>query len=203
MKFIKLNLQVINAEFFFFFFFAGSKTVLESAKESAHIIQCQTHLHSYVLVIPLVDFSLPLSWQQFPLPLLPLGPSLLHIFLGCSSSNKAINTCGISVSEAPVARSVSWHCWALGCHHFCFCRCFCFSLWCFSLPTLTSLFRISNYSLLRLFKVSFSHIVHVSGAKWTFLYHQKNGTFSLVITLDHCHRRESKFHRNNWTAKWF
>ena len=110
MKFIKLNLQVINAEFFFFFFFAGSKTVLESAKESAHIIQCQTHLHSHVLVIPLVDFSLPLSWQQFPLPLVPLGPSLLHIFLGCSSSNKAINTCGISVSEAPVARSVSWHC---------------------------------------------------------------------------------------------
>ena len=100
-----------------FFFFAGSKTVLESAKESAHIIQCQTHLHSHVLVIPLVDFSLPLSWQQFPLPLVPLGPSLLHIFLGCSSSNKAMNTCGISVSEAPVARSVSWHCWALGCHH--------------------------------------------------------------------------------------
>ena len=86
---------------------------------------------------------------------------------------------------------------------FCFCRCFCFSLWCFSLPTLTSLFPISNYSLLRLFKVSFSHIVHVSWAKWTFLYHQKNSTFSLVITLDHCHRRESKFHRNNWTAKWF
>lgn len=157
----------------FFFFFAGSKTVLESAKESAHIIQCQTHLHSHVLVIPLVDFSLLLSWQQFPLPFVPLGPSLLHIFLGFSSSNKAINTCGVSVSETPVARSVSWHCWALGCHHFCFCRCFCFSLWCFSLPALTSLFPISNYSLLRLFKVSLSHIVHVSGAKWSFLYHQK------------------------------
>lgn len=62
------------------YFFSGSKIVLESAKEPAHIIQCQTHLHSYVLVIPLVDFSLLLSWQPFPLPLVPLGPSLLHIF---------------------------------------------------------------------------------------------------------------------------
>lgn len=79
--------------------FSGSKIVLESAKESAHIIQCQTHLHSYVLVIPLVDFSLLLSWQPFPLPLVPLGPCLVHIFLGCFSCNKAINTCGISVSK--------------------------------------------------------------------------------------------------------
>lgn len=55
------------------FFFSGSKIVLESAKELAHIIQCQTHLHSNVLVIPLVDFSLPLLWQPFPLPLVPLG----------------------------------------------------------------------------------------------------------------------------------
>lgn len=192
---------MINAEFFFFF--AGPKTVLESAKESAHIIQCQTHLHSHVLVIPLVDFSLLLSWQRFPLPLVPLGPSLLHMFLGRSSSNKAINTCGISVSEAPVARSVSWHYWALGCHYFFFCRCFCFSLWCFSLPTLTSLFSISNYSLLKLFKVSiFSHSPCFWG-QMTISLSSKNSTFSLVITLYHCHRRESKFHRNNWTAKWF
>lgn len=83
--------------------------MLESAKELADIIQCQTHLHSYVLVIPLVDFSLPLSWQPFPLPLVPLGPSFVHIFLGRFSPNKAINTCGISVAEAlatcPVSRT--------------------------------------------------------------------------------------------------
>lgn len=83
--------------------------MLESAKELAHIIQCQTHLHSCVLVIPLVDFALPLSWQPFPLSLVPLGPSLVHIFLGRFSPNKAINTCGISVAEAlatgPVSRA--------------------------------------------------------------------------------------------------
>lgn len=90
--------------------FSGSEIVLESAKEWVHIIQCQTHLHSYVLVIPLVDFSLLLSWQPFPLPLVPLGPSLVHLFLGCFSSNKAINTCAISVSEAGVTCSVSWQC---------------------------------------------------------------------------------------------
>lgn len=157
----------------FFFFFAGSKTVLESAKESTHIIQCQTHLHSHVLVIPLVDFSLLLSWQRFPLPFVSLGPSLLHIFLGFSSSNKAINTWpSISVRSpsGPLCLLALLSTWLPS---FLLCRCFCFSLWCFSLPTLTSLFPISNYSLLRLFKVSLSHIVHVSGAKWSFLYHQK------------------------------
>ena len=132
-------------------FFSGSKIVLESAKESAHIIQCQTHLHSYVLVIPLVDFSLPLSWQRFPLSLVPLGPSLLHIFLGRSSSNKAINTVAY-LYQKPQRPVLS-----LGFHPFCFWGCFCSSLWCFSLPILISLLTVSNYSLLRLFKVSFFH----------------------------------------------
>lgn len=146
-------------------FFSGSKIVLESAKESAHIIQCQTHLHSDVLVIPLVDFSLPLSWQRFPLSLAPLGPSLLHIFLGRSSSNKAINT------VAYLYQKPQWPVLSLGFHPFCFCGCFCFSLWCFSLPILISLLTVFNYSLLRLFKVSFFHTYSMC-IKWPSLYHQ-------------------------------
>lgn len=167
-------------------FFPSSKIVLGSAKEWVHIIQCQIHLHSHVLVIPLVDSSLLLSWQPFPLPLVPLGPGIVHLFLGCFSSNKAINTvtCLYWKLERP---GLPFQMLSVHFPSFCLEGALVsilvvhFSKW---------LFAASKYNIFG-FKASIfpTHTICLLNNP---LRHRWKSTFSLVVTWDGCHRKGSQ-----------
>lgn len=148
------------------------------------------------LVIPLVDFSLQLSWQPFPLPLVPLGPSFVHIFLGRFSPHKAINTCGLSVAEVlvtgPVSRTAEHSVSRLSAFPGAL-----FSLRALMSLTLGSLSTVPISAYLGYFKFPFFTHIPRFPIKWPSIHHQQNSTFSLVILLDHGYRREAKSPKTN------